>query len=647
MPSDLSKPVRTLISDLTGGKLSKREAAQLANQMVSDPTSVAKTHRLTSATTETDLMVLGAIVGASLDSSTQPAPRHVPAGTLNCTLISGTHSCTYSGSHSAIGCTAEQLSTDEAADDDSDGVPDYIEQWADQADNSWNYYRNTLGMIPTSDVVNISINYDLAEIRPFDVPNKPYLCGSWPDATIRCGNDVPSADLDWLVPHEMFHQFQWRYLSPTLLLSFPLVVASVYNINPWMESTANWAVSHYAADILAAGKTQSGAEVDWLPVFHSDVANGLVASGTSTSGAISGPRAYGAAPVVEFFTQRTSNDFVRESFVALNPFYLDGYSQINDALWENSSSLNDLINPLWLAVYTMCDTHSSSEWWHLEGGIVATWCSRFETPGRPSQFSASISSPGEIAYELVPGGVGFVDFDLSVGPGASGALLSLTFDDSVSVDEEVNLWAWKDTPGGETCNVDQRRRYGSETTTLEVLIPGDCGHATLAMVNHGSDLRGSATTYRVSWRGQPAGAVIGNGVLKLGVNADGSLGLGVSLREEVCRSAVARSTVLPPVGVGLIDEAAEFDAIRDAWHQTCRRPDIGEGRSVADPNSTWRESPRRGSISFTEVPASAWMSSRVSNTPPARPPRSSAWMTATGWSSIGHRPPTRGCIGWT
>lgn len=75
VPGDLAKPVRKLISDLTSGKLSKGEAARLANQMVSDPTSAPKARRLTSATTETDLMVLGAIVGASLDSSTRPAPH--------------------------------------------------------------------------------------------------------------------------------------------------------------------------------------------------------------------------------------------------------------------------------------------------------------------------------------------------------------------------------------------------------------------------------------------------------------------------------------------------------------------------------------------------------------------------------------------
>lgn len=588
IPGGLAKPVRRLVSDLSSGKLSKRDAARLADRMVSDPTSLPKAQRLTKATTEADLMVLGAIVGASLDSSARPSPQRVPAGTLACTVVSGTHQCSYSGSHAAIGYTAEQLSTDEARDADSDGVPDYVKEWANQADDSWDYYRNTLGMTPTSNMVNISINYDLAEIG-LDINGGQYLCGSWPDATIRCGGEVPKTHLDWLVPHEMFHQFQWHYLYPTLLTGFPIVIAaSLYNINPWMESTANWAASHYAHDVLPTHQTTSGREVAQFPVFYGDVSNGLVASGTSDSGTISGPRAYGAAPVVEFFTQRTSNDFVKESFEALDLPYLDGYSQINDALANEGYLLDDLINPLWLAIYTMCDTHPDSEWWHLQGDIVTSWCSRPASSHRPSHYSASISSPGGTADDLVPGGAGFVDFDLSLGSGGSGVVLSLTFDSDVSLDD-VNVWAWKDTPGGETCNVDQTVvDFGLGSTALEFKIPDECGHATLAMVNHGNNLRGSASAYHVTWRGQPAGAVIGNGVLKLGVTADGGLGLGLTVpNDAICRPAAARWAALPPPGVGLVDEAAGFDAIRDDWHQRCRNSDLAEGWSVADPNSIW------------------------------------------------------------
>jgi hypothetical protein len=354
-----------------------------------------------------------------------------------------------------------------------------------------------------------------------------------------------------------------------------------------MESTANWAASHYAHDVLPAHQTTSGREVAQFPVFYGDVGNGLVASGTSDSGTISGPRAYGAAPVVEFFTQRTSNNFVKESFETLNPLYLDGYSQIHDALANEGYLLDDLINPLWLAIYTMCDTHPDSEWWHLQGDIVTTWCVRTASH-RPSHDSASVGSPGGTTADLVPGGAGFVDFDLNLGSGGSGVVLSLTFDSNVSVDEEVNVWAWKDIPGGETCSAAQNAYYEPDSTTLEVRIPADCGHATLAMVNHGTNLRGSATAYHVSWRGQPAGAVIGNGALSLGVTADGALGLGLTVSNDaICRSAVARSAALPPPGVGLVDEAAGFDAIRDDWHRRCRRSDLAESWSAADPNSTW------------------------------------------------------------
>jgi len=505
--------------------------------------------------------------------------------------------CTYSSAHSDISYTHESLSESEAVDANSDGVPDYVKAWADLADSSWEYYQGVLEMTPTSSVI-------IYEIQALSSGSG---CMSTPDAIVRCGAHWDPDGLSYVVPHEMFHQFQWPYLDQTLV-TLPIfpggVVTSILNINPWMESTANWATAHFADDVLAEVPTKSGQEVKFLNNFLVDVRSGLVAAYPGDGGTIGGNRAYGAMPIVEFFTQKLSIAFVKLTFEASGAAYLDGYSQINDALAAYGVSADLALNPLWLSMYTMCDPAEplDGQWWRLDGNLVKGWCeaatSTVPVPPdtkRPAPLiiATGTAKTGSTSFLLTPGGAQFVDFSLPVGQHAGPTSLKLTFDPDVSVPDEVTVWAWKDTPGGVACGVDGSMypgptQGGALTTVLSLTIPGNCGYATAMIVNHsGDELAGPDDVFGMSWSALEGSAVIGNGVVTLGVNADGSLGLPLPGGAVVCRArgvGVLGATDENPVR-GLLDEASGFDAIRDDWHDMCDHPDYGEGWSVRDPNS--------------------------------------------------------------
>lgn len=326
------------------------------------------------------------------------------------------HLCTYSSAHSDISYTQESLSESEAVDADSDGVPDYVKAWADLADSSWEYYQGVLEMTPTSSVI-------IYEVQALPSGSG---CMSTPDAIVRCGAHWDPGGLSYIVPHEMFHQFQWPYLDQTLL-SLPIfpggVVVSILNINPWMESTANWAAAHFADDVLEEVPTRSGQEVKFLNNFLADVGSGLVAAYPGDGGTIGGNRAYGAMPIVEFFTQKLSVAFVKLTFEAAGAAYLDGYSQINDALAAYGVPVDLVLDSLWVSMYTMCDPAepTSDQWWRLNGELVQGWCEAATSTTliapdtkRPTRLTVATETAGtgSEGFLLTPGGAQFIDFSL-------------------------------------------------------------------------------------------------------------------------------------------------------------------------------------------------------------------------------------------
>ncbi|MCA0296576.1 MAG: hypothetical protein LCH96_14945 [Actinobacteria bacterium] len=611
IPKSLSSPVRRLLLDIKNGTLKGQAASKLAVLAIKHGDRVGRRYRLTSGVTEQDLAVLGSVAGADTTDAEGRSLPALPAGSLDCPVVQpeNQHHCGYVSEHSTVGYIQEKLNAEEQTDADSDGTPDYIQKWANVADQAWEYYDQDLGMTPLSDVVHIDLTADLDGI-----------CASWPNTYIYCSAHFDPDSLDWLASHEMFHQFQWHYLPSALLVAPVPCVASLLNINPWMESTANWAAAHFVEAVLGESPSLTAAEAWNIGDFFTSVNEGLTSRGAGANGTMSGPRAYGAMPVVEFFSQQTSQEFVKNSFQALSPVFLDGYSQIGDALAVDGYSLNDMLTGVWLAMYTMCDPGEPDQWWRLRGDLVRGWCDAANivktVPGTPTARPSHeaelmwLHAAGQHQFSLARYGAGFIDFELDVQDNSAGTTLALEFDsDQVEMGDETAVLGWKDTPGGELCQT-QWGYYPSSTgekTAFTVKIPKECKFATLVLVNvRASDPEvSSEVAAPVSWALFSTGAVISNGTLSLGVNADGSLGLGLP-EQAVCRagrSGLARTTPeVSGLGAGLIDEATQFDAIRDAWHLPCQNPDLGEAWAVVDPNNSVDGSPEVWTKPALDVP---------------------------------------------
>jgi len=328
------------------------------------------------------------------------------------------------------------------------------------------------------------------------------------------------------------------------------------------------------------------------------ILEGLVSRGDVTGGLLSGLRAYGSVPVVEFFASWTQGDpgvestFVKELFEAITPLSDDALALINEALGLHGTSVSEVIDVLWWSMYTMCDTNNP---WSPFG-----WCSAFgytTSPGtpqtqRPAHDVVSLSSAptGTNTYQLNRYGAEFVDFDLGPVPeNVSGTSLVLEFDgEQVTTDDQVLVQAWADTPGGAQCGVSPLSYPASsdDKTAFAFQIPSDCRYATLVAVNKRTGTWSDPVDFPVSWSSFSAGATIGNGTVTLGVNPEGNLGLGVS-RSWVCRAAqgtTARYASNPQdQGPALVLDATGFDAIRE---QSLCYVLPTQGWSVVDPNHT-------------------------------------------------------------
>lgn len=250
-------------------------------------------------------------------------------------------------------------------------------------------------------------------------------------------------------------------------------------------------------------------------------------------------------------------------------------------------------------MYTMCD---GGEPWSPFG-----WCDAKEfsvTPTGPGssqtkrpdhlRVGLSVDPAGTQTFSLRRYGAAFVDFMLGTLPeNAYGRSLVLEFDaDQVTADDRPLVVAWADTPGGSTCETRQVSYPASATgkTAVEVQIPTACDYATLVAVNTHTGSGEDASAFPVSWSTFATGVTIGNGTVTLGVNADGSLGLGAS-HEMACRAG--RQTIAAEMsdyftaGPAFALDATGFDAIRNGSDPCGGQPT--EGWSVGtrmSPDST-------------------------------------------------------------
>jgi len=572
----VAKPIKRLIADIRGGVIDQASAADLAVAMVQGGTEVPKRYRL-GAVTEYDVLILGIATGASTSQKQDRSPAS-PQALSHCLYTERGLQCDYSGEHTHVYYLP--AGTPGASEDVSE-VPEYITRWVATSDAAWAYYNNTLEMTPTSSMINVYL-------QDAGVGS---VCGSWPIVNeIHCGPDfIGLPDVDYFAAHEMFHQFQWPDVERALL--------SIYELNPWMESTANWASAHFAG-VHPRTEPTNNVEASRIGAFFTDSAGGLVSRGEVTGSTMSGDRAYGAVAAAEILTQIAGDGLIKESFAAITSGTNDGLQPIDDALALHGLSLDLASDWIWSGLYAMCEP--SGSW------LQFNWCSdplltgTFSATGpgstqtrRPTHETAWLAStPSDsTTFSLMRYGAGYIDFVLgSVPSGSYGTTLALEFDaDQISPDETLNVTAWKDTPGGEGCQISQRHYPASSAgkTAFAIDIPTGCGYATLIAVNKHTGTSTTAASFPISWSSFTTGATIGNGTVTLGVNADGNLGLGVP-RSWVCRgtraqAAVAQSAYLD-AGPALVLDATGYDAIRPI-DQLCG-PFPTEGWSAINPNQT-------------------------------------------------------------
>jgi hypothetical protein len=564
---------------MRNGIVGEAVAANLAIEMMRGSLDTPRRYRL-GAITEYDIMVLGVATGASAITATgRPEGSQRSAGQCVHVVLPGVdeHECSYASAHTQITYTLERVA---GASPDPDVVPDFVIRWALVADAAWSYYHDIVGMTPTSDQIPVVLGMQGAG----------NVCGSWPTGQVLCGPGVGSESVDYMAAHEMFHQFQWHYVNRA--------ASSLFELNPWMESTANWASAHFSSTMPRPADSWDG-EAARIDAFFSSTEEGLVSRGEVTGGTVSGDRAYGAVAVVEYLAQQMQEDpsvespFVKESFEAITPQTTDGLAPIDDALALHYRSLADVSSELWWAMYTMCD---GSEPWSPFGwcsasdfavpasgpGVSQTMRPRHDTVWLGSQPSGTINSIALRQY-----GAAFVDFVVAPVPeNADGTSLVLGFDtDQVTAATGVTVVAWQDTPGGEQCNTRQLDYPAAAAgkTTIAIQIPADCDYATLVAINQLTGSGTEAVAFPVSWSTFVTGATIGNGTVTLGVNADGNLGLGVS-QASACRKATdtARgSSSAQEQGPAFVLNATTLDAIRGA--DPCGETPT-QGWSVRDPN---------------------------------------------------------------
>lgn len=580
----VAKPIRRLVADLRKGVVTEAEAADLAVGMMVRSADVPKRYRL-GTVTEYDVMVLGVATGARATAPSVPAkssrsPRtEQPAS--SCVYYEDVHSCGYTSIHTQINYVLEYIPHPGGVALDPNVVPDYVTKYAAVSDDAWYYYNTTLGMAPTSDVITIFL----------DMPVMGNECASWPTDQIFCGSQIQPEGVEYFAAHEMFHQFQWPDVDRDL--------GSLFALNPWMEATANWASAHFTRHSPRPDGSWNG-EAAFISDFFKSTGDGLVDRGNPPITILSGPRAYGAVPAVEYLTEQVGDSLVKESFAAITSDTTDALAPINDALALHYTSLDDLTSGLWWAMYTLCDNQGNDTWdpfgWCADKvfGVMPSGPGPSETR-RPDHATVTLSSTptGASTYSLRRYGAQFVDFDLGELPdNAYGTTLVLRFDsDQVTTDDWVNVVGWKDFPGGEQCATSQLGYpvAGEGQTAVAMQIVGGCRYATLVAVNTHTGTATSATDFPIGWSSFVAGATIGNGTVTLGVNADGNLGLG-SPASAVCRPANPQrfspkfAWESSGQGPALVLNQTGYDAVRR--YDPCGEVPPTEGWSVINPNET-------------------------------------------------------------
>ncbi len=593
VPAGYSAPVKRLLTDFKTGKLSPRRAADTASRMLRTLTPARHgglPRRYSGGLSAEDLVAVSLLAGSSARSallsvsdsdslfsllnnkSGVERPQRAPLAPT-CVTEDGLELCALQVGHATVVYPPSRLSGHLADTSPADGIPDQAAETLDTLNRAWDYYHDVLGYNGPGDVVWAWNVATLQDDRAASLPGGVILAPAQYDAK------------GYLPVHELFHQFQWPYMS----LAFPVLpppsaydplglkdwataileLVNLSNINWWMEATAEWATTRYANFISQPTNPETSiavAAAGSLGLFLATPSRKLASGDPHTD-----TRHYGELAMVDYFAQKTEDQFVRKTFETMQFWpYLDGYSHIDNTLAdEYGYDTADLLPWAWHAQYLLCDpaerTYSQGR---LTGWWINTWCGYVRnnpnllSPGPPAGdvarpvHDATSLDAGSANRTVAPGGAWFLDL-----AGPANVRRVKVIDVTSSDPSKTTIWldSWAGSPG-EWCGGTQWNPawyWDPESTDqvahLELSSSPDCPNTTLMVVN--SSLSGSDVTASATWGMYDDGAVISNGTIALGVNTRGSLG-----------AQVRAPNGWEDVWTGIRDLATGTDLLANAWY---------------------------------------------------------------------------------
>lgn len=551
-PMGLSAPVSALVADSASGKLPPGQVVRAAAALLSPGIPVPAKYR---ASRLNDLDVLALIatigsagpklsgkdqanVGSALAGSTLTAPIAVSAlavPTCGAPTLINPFNCQLVGAHVLIKWANSgkyALSASDLADDDGDGVPNLPQATFASMESAWSFNANVLNMQAPSSRIPVLLNHPFANAgaslpRTWLTAAQIWLPGTY--------------TVSYASPHELFHQFQWSYMTAATNMPSLVSLANIQNINWWMEATDEWATHQYRKT-LNTHATDEPLEARSVPAFLKDTSSELrKAQGLA---GFSGARQYGVMAAVEYFAQRLGPDFVRRSFETLSgKVFLNGDSQMLDVFAGYGADQAQVLAEMYESMNTICDPYPVQANWldtRLKDPDVANWCARYINtdsdlnsgdPGagihRPRHQALDLASTTAVTTTAAAGGATYTDLFLPAGD-VSRTVTITTRSTAAGPSLRTVVNTWGDYDDGtrpspyQTCERHNDAFTADSPSSITLTLDRWCPNLTVINVN-GDATSGQSATFTTSWTSTLTSAVISNGLIRLGVNAAGNL----------------------------------------------------------------------------------------------------------------------------
>ncbi|MER5650304.1 hypothetical protein [Streptosporangium sp. NPDC002524] len=307
----------------------------------------------------------------------------------------------------------------QATDTNANGVPDAVETMTTNLTKAWEQYR-AWGYGLTGQSVVTYVGFDFFGFNP-----------NHPGVTIPTGGPSSNGPVillppdpgdpssgsstrrDWkytyLPYHEMFHAVQYHHLSNLEL------GANLTSINWWMEATAEWATHELYKKLNPSGPG-NGAYASSLPLFLGEPTEALNTAQEVWSP--SSKRQYGAFILANYLTERTTFDFVRQTWQVmsgklpleaieqvLNGYgrnlktELQGFAVANYRLTNKTTNLSGFLG----AADGYADPDASTTWRNFLPGSLAS------RPKRSAERSLSWGGSTNGLVLIHPGGTSYVE----------------------------------------------------------------------------------------------------------------------------------------------------------------------------------------------------------------------------------------------